>query len=140
KRERQPAMWVTTTEFPTAAGHPFYSRLNQLLCEHGFDDFAENQCVTFYAETMGRPSLPPGIYFRLLLIGLLRGHRLGTRDRVARGGFVRVAGLLGRRSGGRAAGPLDDFAHASVDRSRNASGRLYVGAAVPEHGGPGQRE
>src|ERR1051325_5051418 len=40
-----------------------------LLREHGFDDFAEAQCVTFYAETMGRPDLPPGIYFRLLLIG-----------------------------------------------------------------------
>jgi hypothetical protein len=61
KRERQPSMWVATTDFPTAAGHPFYTRLNQLLREHGFDDFAEAQCATFYAETMGRPSLPPGI-------------------------------------------------------------------------------
>jgi transposase len=73
KRDRQPAMWVATTELPTAASHPFYTRLNQLLREHGFDDFAENQCVTFYAETMGRPSLPPGIYFRLLLIGYFEG-------------------------------------------------------------------
>ena len=40
-----------------------------LLREHGFDDFAEAQCATFYADTMGRPGLPPGIYFRLLLIG-----------------------------------------------------------------------
>lgn len=69
KRARQPTVWVTTTDFPTAASHPFYTRLNHLLREHGFDDFAEAQCTTFYAETMGRPSLPPGIYFRLLLIG-----------------------------------------------------------------------
>jgi hypothetical protein len=73
KRDRQPAMWVTTTEFPTAASHPFYLRLNQLLREHGFDDFAEGQCATFYAETIGRPGLPPGIYFRLLLIGYFEG-------------------------------------------------------------------
>jgi transposase len=69
KRDRQPAMWVTTTDLPTAASHPFYRRLNQLLREHGFDDFVEGQCAGFYAETMGRPSLPPGFYFRLLLKG-----------------------------------------------------------------------
>ena len=72
-RERQPKMWVTTTEFPTAGSHPFYTRLNQLLRDHGFDNFAEAQCATFYAETMGRPGLPPGIYFRLLLIGYFEG-------------------------------------------------------------------
>src|SRR5258707_14917581 len=66
KRDRQPAMWVTTTDLPTAASHPFYRRLNLLLHEHGFDDFAETQCASFYAETMGRPGLSPGIYFRLL--------------------------------------------------------------------------
>src|SRR5262245_178767 len=73
KRDRQPAMWVTTTDLPMAASHPFYRRLNQLLREHGFDDFAEAQCVSFYADTMGRPSLPPGVYFRLLLIGYFEG-------------------------------------------------------------------
>ena len=73
KRDRQPVMWVATTDLPTAASHPFYQRLNQLLREHGFDDFAETQCVSFYADTMGRPGLPPGIYFRLLLIGYFEG-------------------------------------------------------------------
>ena len=73
KRDRQPTMWVTTTDLPTAASHPFYRRLNQLLREHGFDDFAEAQCAPFYAEMMGRPGLPPGIYFRLLLIGYFEG-------------------------------------------------------------------
>jgi transposase len=73
KRDRQPTMWVTTTDLPTAASHPFYRRLNQLLREHGFDDFVEAQCAGFYAETMGRPGLPPGIYFRLLLIGYFEG-------------------------------------------------------------------
>jgi transposase len=73
KREQQPVMWITTTDLPTAASHPFYRRLNQLLREHGFDDFVDAQCTGFYAETMGRPSLPPGIYFRLLLIGYFEG-------------------------------------------------------------------
>jgi transposase len=72
KRERQ-LMWVATTELPTAASHPFYRRLNQLLREQGFDDFVEAQCAGFYAQTMGRPSLPPSIYFRLLLIGYFEG-------------------------------------------------------------------
>jgi transposase len=72
-RDRQPPMWVTTTDLPTAASHPFYRRLNQLLREHGFDDFAESQSASFYAETMGRPGLPPGIYFRSLLIGYFEG-------------------------------------------------------------------
>src|SRR5438477_66333 len=73
KRDREPAMWVTATDLPTAASHPFYRRLNQLLREHGFDDFAEAQCASFYADRMGRPGLPPGIYFRLLLIGYFEG-------------------------------------------------------------------
>jgi len=75
KRERQSHLWVATTEFPTAASHPFYTRLNQLLREHGFDDFAERQCAPFYADTIGRPGLPPGIYFRLLLIGYFDPNR-----------------------------------------------------------------
>ncbi len=66
-------MWVATADLPTAASHPFYARLNQLLREHGFDDFAERQCAPFYADTMGRPGLAPGIYFRLLLIGYFEG-------------------------------------------------------------------
>lgn len=72
-RERQSALWVATTDLPTAASHPFYRRLNQLLAAHGFDDVVEQQCAAFYAETMGRPGLAPGVYFRLLLIGYFEG-------------------------------------------------------------------
>jgi hypothetical protein len=56
KRDRQPAMWVPTTDLPTAASHPFYRRLNQLLREHGFDDFAEAQCVS--SIRISSPSSP----------------------------------------------------------------------------------
>jgi hypothetical protein len=81
RRDRQPAMWVTTTDLPTAASHLFSRRLNQPLREHGFDDFAEAQCAGFYAETMGRPGLPPGIHFPLLLIGYFDG--IGSERGVA---------------------------------------------------------
>ena len=60
RRDRQPTMWVPTTELPTSASHPFYARLNQLLRDKAFDDFAEARCASFYAATMGRPGLAPG--------------------------------------------------------------------------------
>ena len=72
-RDRQPTMWVATTELPTAASHPFYARVDPLRREHRFDDFAETRCAEFHAETTGRPGLPPGIYFRLLMVGYFEG-------------------------------------------------------------------
>src|SRR4030081_537299 len=73
KRDRQPAMWVTTTDLPTAASHPFYRRLGQLLLEHHVDGLLAAQGAGFNAATMGRRGLPPGSYFRLLLIGYFEG-------------------------------------------------------------------
>jgi transposase len=72
-REQQPELFVATSDLPRAASHPFYARVNQLLAQHGFDDFAETQCRPFYAETMGRPGLAPGHYFRLLMVGYFEG-------------------------------------------------------------------
>jgi transposase len=72
-RERQTHLWIPTAEIVTSPGHPFYQRLNQLLDEQGFDRFVEERCRTFYAETRGRPSIPPGVYFRMLLIGYFEG-------------------------------------------------------------------
>ncbi len=60
-------------ELPRTVAHPFYEQLNQLLEERRFDEFVEGQCERFYAEAMGRPSLTPGRYFRLLLIGYFEG-------------------------------------------------------------------
>jgi transposase len=71
--EQQPGMWVATTSLPRSAGHPFYTRLNALLAEAKFDEFAEAQCAPYYAERLGRPSIPPGIYFRMLLVGYFEG-------------------------------------------------------------------
>jgi len=66
-------MWIPTTDLPVSPGHPFYARSNAILDEAGFDRFAEEQCRQFYAPVMGRPSLPPGRYFRLLLLGYFEG-------------------------------------------------------------------
>ena len=60
-------------DLPRSDGHPFYERLNGILEACGFDDFAESECGRFYAERMGRPSLAPGRYFRLLLLGYFEG-------------------------------------------------------------------
>ena len=66
-------MWVAATELPISPGHPFYVRLNEILDAAGFDRFVEEQCRPFYAPVMGRPSLAPGRYFRLLLVGYFEG-------------------------------------------------------------------
>ena len=73
KRDRQASMWVATADLPTSAGHPFYARLNRVLDDAGFDTFVEAQCARFYADGIGRPSLAPGRYFRLLLLGYFEG-------------------------------------------------------------------
>lgn len=72
-RARTPGLWIATQELPVTGGQPFYQRLNQILDAHAFDTFVEAQCAAFYATTMGRPSLTPGSYFRLLLIGYFEG-------------------------------------------------------------------
>ena len=66
-------MWIAHTELPTPPGHPFYQRLNAILDEYEFDRFVEERCSKFYAARMGRPSVAPGIYFRLLLVGYFEG-------------------------------------------------------------------
>src|SRR5438445_3479373 len=73
QRQRQEPLWITHTDLARAPGHPFYKRLNQLLEAEQFDEFAEKECARFYAENNGRPSLTPGIYFRLLLVGYFEG-------------------------------------------------------------------
>src|SRR5438552_1776600 len=73
QRQAQEEFWIAHTQWPRTVAHPFYQRLNQLLEERGFDEFVEGQCERFYAEAMGRPSLTPGRYYRLLLIGYFEG-------------------------------------------------------------------
>jgi transposase len=72
RRVKQVSMWVATNDLPRSAAHPFYLRLNHILDEHDFDGYVEGLCQRFYADE-GRPGLPPGRYFRLLLIGYFEG-------------------------------------------------------------------
>ena len=73
RQSEQGLLWVATAELPKSPGHPFYTRLNALLDADDFDGFVEGQCARFYAPVMGRPSLAPGRYFRLLLVGYFEG-------------------------------------------------------------------
>jgi transposase len=72
RRAKQASMWVATQDLPRSAAHPFYARLNQILDQHDFDGYVEGLCERFYADD-GRPGLPPGRYFRLLLVGYFEG-------------------------------------------------------------------
>jgi hypothetical protein len=71
--ERQESLWIETVSLPKTSGHPFYEKLNALLATHGFDAMAEQACAAFYADGVGRPSTPPGVYFRMLFIGFFEG-------------------------------------------------------------------
>lgn len=73
KRERQGKLWVATATLARPGSHPFYKRLNEVLDECGFDDFVEGACRKFYADNIGRRGLPPGMYFRLLMVGYFEG-------------------------------------------------------------------
>ena len=73
RRATQASMWVATQDLPRSAAHPFYRRLNQILDEAHFDGYVETRCQRFYADELGRPGLPPGRYFRLLLLGYFEG-------------------------------------------------------------------
>ena len=73
RHAKQASMWVATEDLPRSAAHPFYRRLNQIFDQDDFDGYVEGLCQRFYADEVGRPGLPPGRYFRLLLIGYFEG-------------------------------------------------------------------
>ena len=72
-RERQETLWVETSALACAPGHPFYEKVNALLAQEGFEAMVEAECAPYYAQTLGRPSIPPGVYFKSLLIGYFEG-------------------------------------------------------------------
>ena len=73
QEERQSDLMVTWREMPRSPGHVFYDRLQKVLIEAGFDAFAEATCKPFYAAKMGAPSVPPGRYFRMHMVGYFEG-------------------------------------------------------------------
>jgi transposase len=81
RRDEQQEMWVATTSLPKSEGHAFYRKLNRLLAEADFDRTIENLCEPYYHQQLGRPSIPPGIYFRMLLVGYFEG--IGSQRGIA---------------------------------------------------------
>jgi transposase len=71
--ERQDELWVATDKIASGPGSPFYARLNAVFREAGFDRWVEDRCASFYTRSTGRPGIPPGVYFRMLMIGYLEG-------------------------------------------------------------------
>ena len=71
--ERQADLWIAVGQGAGSPGNPFYTRLNTVLNQKGFDAFVEGLCEKFYAMGKGRPGIEPGVYFRMLLIGYLEG-------------------------------------------------------------------
>ena len=72
RKPQQADMFIPTAKLATGPGHPFYSKLNEVLAEAGFDPFVEALCAPYYKDG-GRPGIPPGVYFRMLLIGYFEG-------------------------------------------------------------------
>jgi transposase len=83
KQQRQEALFITADQLPRSLGHPFYQQLNRLLAEAGFDVWIEKRCERYYAreEKRGQPSIPPGVYFRMLLVGYFEG--IGSQRGIA---------------------------------------------------------
>jgi transposase len=72
-KSKQSDLWIATSDLARTPGHPFYDSLNTVLAEAKFDEFVEQRCRAFYAEGKGRPSIPPGVYMRMLFVGFFEG-------------------------------------------------------------------
>ena len=72
RKEKQSELFIAAAELATGSGHPFYTKLNEVLADAGFDEFVEKKCAPYYKDG-GRPGIPPGVYFRMLFIGYFEG-------------------------------------------------------------------
>lgn len=73
RRKEEQGAWVATTDLPKSPGHVFYRKLNHVLADTEFDRRVEKLCEPHYASGVGRPGIPPGVYFRMLLVGYFEG-------------------------------------------------------------------
>ena len=75
RKDRQESLFIATDQIMPATGHPFYQKLNALLEEFAFDRWAEQRCAEYYEqkEKRGQPSIPPGVYVRMMLVGYFEG-------------------------------------------------------------------
>jgi transposase len=72
RKTRQDELFIAAANVVTGPGHPFYAKLNEVLGAAGFDEYVEKLCAAHYKQG-GRPSIPPGVYFRMLFIGYFEG-------------------------------------------------------------------
>src|SRR5271165_6469143 len=129
---------ATWAEMPRSPGHAFYDRLQDLLSEAGFDAFVEEVCKPYYAPRMGAPSLPPGRYFRMHMIGYFEGDRQRAGHRVALCGLVFVARFLAvveRRESSRS---FVAFAYAVASGARGAREGVRLGVEARGRARPGE--
>jgi transposase len=118
RKQRQESLFILAEDLPQSDGHPFYKKLNLLLAEADFDRWIEQRCAGFYEqeETRGKPSIPPGVYFRMLLVGYFedlssqRGIAWRCGDSLSLRAFLGVP--LGK--------PTPDHSTMSVTRQRLA--------------------
>ncbi len=93
----QERLWIAHDAIAQSPGHPFYEELERVLREECFDKFAEGECAPYYAKKQGRPSIPPGVYFRMLMIGYFeridseRGICWRCADSLSLRGFLGVS-------------------------------------------------
>jgi hypothetical protein len=64
KELQQGELFIAANVLPSSDGHVFYTKLNSLLAEAGFDTWIEASCLPHY-KNKGRPRSPPGVYFRM---------------------------------------------------------------------------
>ena len=114
QQDRQSEMLVAWSELPRSPGHAFYDRLQVELVAAGLDGFVEGRCASYYAARRGRPSLPPGRYFRMLLVGCFEGldSERGLEWRCADSLSLREFLRLGERE------PVPDHSWLSRTRAR----------------------
>jgi transposase len=79
--EQQKELWMLASQAPRSPGHVFFQKLNEVLAEAGFDRWVETLCRPYYADKLGRPGIPPGVYFRMLLVGYFEG--IGSQRGIA---------------------------------------------------------
>ncbi len=72
-KAKQESLWIPGKDLPRSAGHPFYTALDRVLVAGDFDRVIEDLCAEHYAKRQGRPSIPPGVYFRMLFVGYFEG-------------------------------------------------------------------
>jgi transposase len=135
QEDRQGDLMVTWSELPRSPGHVFYDRLQRVLVAADFDGFAEKSCAPYYAPRMGAPSIPPGRYFRMHLVGYFEGidSERGIEWRCADSLSLREFLRLGER------GRVPDHSWLSKTRGRlahevHAAVFSWVLARLDEHG------